>query len=67
MKSAQADINICITKKAFIIHEQITSQHSDKFIELVKLRRNGKIGNVRDDDFIHPAVIHFRGMANRVS
>lgn len=67
MKSVQADINKCITKQAFLIQEQITSQYSNKFIELVKLRRDGKIGNVRSDDYIHMVVMYFRGMANRVS
>lgn len=67
MKPAQTDINKCISKQAFLIQEQITNQYSDKFIELVKLRRDGKIGNVRSNDYIHMVVMHFRGMANRVS
>lgn len=67
MKPVRKDIDDHITKQALAVYIKITSQHSDKFIELVKLRHKGKMGNVRGDDFIHPAVIHFRGMANRVS
>lgn len=67
MKSICTDINRHIGIQASIIHNIVNNKYPHKTFKIVKLRREGKLGNVRGDDFIHPAVIHFRGMANRVS
>lgn len=67
MKPISRIIDDNISKQTVIVYQKISSQYEDKFIELIKLRRVGAIGDIRGDDYIYMVVMYFRGMANRVS
>ena len=60
MESIRRKINTSLTQPLFDIYQKTRAKYLFKLLKLIILRRNGKLGNKRGDDYAQTVITHFK-------